>query len=317
MAVTTVSERFGRQYTNEITGQKSAVKVFKVFADSDYTILKELLEDAITAGLPDVGDPYTADSGDTNLIVFSHEVLEIEHELRYYNIQVNYEIRQFNYATPTDRIWKIQFSSLLEEYVPEQTLFNTGTVLPSNNVQAIDINKPVMNTAGDLFDPTVTDYHSLLRITLSKNVSDISDIGTIANIGGLMDFNNCVNDDQLTIAGISGDYFTFWMESINAENVIEQGTEYYRVTFNIVYNPRWHIKRVQNAGWRNAGGKKILGANGGTLSNPSPLDINGNALNPKWTPAQKLANTIYLGFGVKPLATFADLDLPTDFDFTD
>jgi hypothetical protein len=320
--VTTLKETFGRQYTSKITGQNSATKVYCVITNTDYDELTELVIDAIAAGLPALGDAFGVDSGETSLIATEHIPKEIEKELRYYNIEVRYESNQGFFATPTERIWQINFSSVLEEYSPYVTRLDTRPTYPApNRILGVDASEPVLNTAGIAFDPYPTDYRVLTEITLTKNFSSITNIGSVTDIDDLMGFTNYINADAVTIAGIAGDQYSFWMQSIQAQNVIDNGFNYYSVTFKVVHDPDLHIKKILNAGWEQRhptdAGKTIpmftnLGAN---ISSPWLLDENGFQIEGA-TIAARTAKCRFLGLGLKYARDFADLSLPTQFNFS-
>ena len=325
MAVTVLKETFGRQYTSAATGQSTATKVYCVITNSDYDELTDLVRDAVTAGLPDLGDAFGADSGETNLVVTQNIPKEIEKELRYFNIEVRYESNQIVFQTPTNRIWDIRFSSVLEEYTPEETKFSTESVYTDSAytgpVRWRDVNEPLVNTAGSEFDPPVVDSRTKVKISLTKNFASIGSIGTVSDIADLMSFTNSVNDDTVTIAGLSGAAYSFWIEDIQAQNTVADGFNYYAVTFTIIYDPDLHITKVLNTGWMEVvpgdvkNTRPITLKGGGNISSPLPLDINGFKVKGD-TPALRRANAIYLGFGIKPPKDFSILSLPNSFNFS-
>lgn len=326
MAVTKLCESYGRQYTSAVTGQSSATRIYYAFCNTDYDELTDLVRDAVAAGLPDLGDAFGSDSGETLLVVTEHVPREVEKELRFYQIEVKYQSNQIIFSTPTNRIWDINFSSVMEEYVPDTTKFSTVPIYNDSAytgpVRSVAAGRWITNNVGIPFDPPPTDLRNLVRITLKKNFASLTNIGSVTGIDDLMSYTNAVNDDDLTIAGLAGGKFSFWMEDIQANNTVEDGFNYYAVTFTILYDPDLHILKILNAGYQQNNPKdpkKIItipgGENGGSLNSPWPLDKDGFAIKGD-TYAIRAAKAVYYGFGVKPTKTFADLSLPTAFNFS-
>lgn len=308
MAITSIKETFGRQYTSEVTGNRSAVRIFCVLGDTDYTDMIQLVADAVTAGLPALGAAW--DSANTSLVVTRHRPIEIERELRYYHIEVQYETSQLSFNTPTSRPWRISFDSLYEEWMPNETLFDTTGIVQGQE-QAVGISEPIVTSAGFPLDPPVMDVRTLMVVTLSKQFENITDIGTIADIDALMSYMNTVNSAAITIAGIQGDKAMWWMRNLTASNEEQDGQTFYNVTFELVFDPNLHYKKILDAGYIDANNKKILAADGQPINLPWPLDGAGAPL--KGNAAARKANAVYLAFGVKEAAPFAALGLPTTF----
>jgi hypothetical protein len=306
--VTSVTETFGRQYSRNGDQTATAVKVFCIMTDSDYNDLTNLLRDAITAGLPAMGDAFGVESYETELYVVKQTPLEIEKEKRFFHIQVDYETTVINFA-PDDG-WVIGFSSVFEEYVPDNTKFNTGAAgitLPAN-VKSVLANKPVLNTAGDAFDPTVTDFKTKTKITLSKTLDEITDMGTISDINELMDYVNAVNSDAIVIAGISAAVVQFLIEDIQVTKRYDGTADYYDVVVSIIYDPNYHIKVILNAGFQDINNNKAVDCAGNPLPNAQLLDNAGAFIK-----LNRATNAIYGAFGLKEYSAFATLGLPTTF----
>jgi len=313
MAITKVSQCFKRAFRNKITGEQSGRKVYQVFSNTAYTDLDSLVVDAVAAGVPALGTSYSATS--TTLIAIDQIPIEIQNELKIYYIEVEYGSDNLNYAFPTSRPWNISFYSILTEYTPYFTKFDSsGAGLPIGNLNPVGIGKPIFNTAGFPFtDPPVTDLAGSAGIRLQKNFTNINAVGdsTITNIYQLMSLMNNVNDDAVTIAGITGAKASFWIREISAANVKENGQSYYDITFDIVYDPELHIAKVLNAGFMDKNRKKFRTVKGTPVQRPQPIDINGDLV--PGDEAARIANSIYLGFGVKPYSSFSALNLPTTF----
>jgi len=313
MALTKICQTFGRQFTSSITGAKTATRVYYVNFDTNVDDLSDVVTAAIASGLPDLGDPYGVASAESELVVTLHTPSEIDKERGFYSIEVQYASNTSVFYTPTTQPWTISFSSIKESYVPEQTLADAvvATGMPAK-IKPVGINKPILNTAEFPFDPPVVDLKTKTLISLRKNFSDITDLGTIATVQDLIDRINTVNDDaSIVIAGITGLPLQFLLDDANITNVESNGELFYAVDLKIIYDPEYHVQKILNAGWQTPNGNKIKGLGGGDIANPWPLDINGDPI--RGAAAARAAAAIYRGFCVKGLSTFADLGLPTAY----
>lgn len=314
MGVTSVNECFSRGYDIDITGAENCVRNYLIRTDSVYTNLDTLVTDAVGAGLPAVGDQYNA-SADT--VLFKHVVREIEKENFLFYIECVYKPDKLSYASPADRPWLISFDNLLQDYVPDKTQFSTNSIFPNSanpKIFGTDAGDSITNQAEYPFDPTVTDFRSLVRINMQKYFTDINSIGgsTVTNIASLMAFSNTVNSSAVTIAGITGSEYMFWMEAINIEKRKESGQEIYDTTFSVIYDPDFHCLKLLNAGWIDANGKTIRGdVVGEEITSPWPLDETGMPI--RGGVAIRRTESNYLAFGIKFPADFGDLALPTTF----
>jgi hypothetical protein len=308
MAITKLCQTFNRQYTEAITGTQTAVRNYYAFANATYDDLDDVITDAIIAGLPAFGDSYSTSA--PSLVVTDYTPQEIEKELKFYSISVRYQSNQLFFASPTQRPWLIQYSSILEDYSPAKTLADTT---PFTLFEAVGINEPILNTAGFDFDPTVTDVRALTTITLTKNFKNVSDFGdsTMTDIGELMPFVNSCNDSIIAIAGSIGGQYEFWMEDINVQNKENNGEEYFSITLRMRLDPAQHINLTLSAGWQDKNGKKILDDNKNDPVNPWPLDPNGDPI--RGGVAARKAGATYLAFGLKQEKDWSRLDLPTSF----
>jgi len=306
MAITIVRECFGRRFTSSANGNETAIRVYLCWADSNYTDLDDVLADAITAGLPDLNDIYSASSSD--LIVVRHAPTEMDKEKDLYKIIVEYASDDYRYNFPTSIPWEISVSSVLQEYEANTTEFDT-TGLVAGNLLAVTANQPPLNAAGLPFDPPPMDFKGLVRINLRKRVNEYTDFGTISSWNELFGYVNSCNDDAISIAEISGAKYTMWMENIAASNLKQNGATYYDVTFSIIYDPQYHYQRILNAGYHDKNREMITLKNGEPVSQPWPLDaagdpIGGDAINRK-------INARYFAFGFKEDKDWSVIGLPT------
>ncbi len=309
MSVDFLKQTFGRTFTGNNTGAKTATRVYYIKLSAGVDDLSVVLSDAIGAGLPDLGDAFGALPNEAGLVVTSHEPKEIDKERGFYSIQVNYQTYEFSMATPTQRPWSITFSSDRVEIVPAVTLWNTGAITPVAPVTAVGIGEPILNTAGDPFDPPVTSFRVRPIITLQKNFAAITDIGSITTIAQLMSYVGKLNSLSVTVAGITADVGQFLMDDINCVYTSSDGQEYYNTTFRIIFDDQYHVAQILNAGYNDtAGAINVLGV---SVSSPQLLDAAGARIT--GTPAAKAAAAIYLAFGVQDIIAFSTLGLPTTF----
>lgn len=314
MAVEFLCQTFGRQFTSEITGRKTAVRVYYCKLDAGVDDLADVLDQALTSsmGFPALGDDYGAGSALTGLVATSHEPVEIQRERGFYQIKVNYETQTLDMAPPTERPWTITFSSERVEIVPALTQWNTGVVFPLGQILAVAAGQPIVNSAGDPFDPPVTSFRIRPIITLQKNFTELTDIGAITTIAQLMSYVGKVNNAPITIAGIYANYGQFLVDDINCVRTEEDGQDFYNTTIRIIYDEEYFCEKVLNAGFNEAGvpPKPIL-ASGIPVTSPQLLDAAGAKIT--GTPAAKKAAAIYYAFGTQDGIAYSDLGLPTTF----
>jgi len=315
MAITFLQQNFQREYVNDVNGQQTGVKAYFVYSNTSYTDLDSLVSDAVTAGLPDVGSAYSGTS--TDLILFEHtvEVFEAEKELKFYQIRCDYESDKFWYGLPTSRPWNITFSSAVVQQFPQYSRTATAGIdsgLPAGKFIDTAANRLVFNSAGYPFDPTPPQYLNKVRINLQKNFANITDIGTISNIKELQSYVTVCNDDSVTIAGLDGDKYEFYIEDIRVTKTENNGEEYYDTNFQILWDPHSHLAKILDAGWQRANGKVIRWKNGALPNQPVPLDGAGDPVAGN-DPATRIANSRWMLFGLQAASDYDVLGLPTTF----
>jgi hypothetical protein len=313
-------EVWNRTYTHDISGKKTATRVFLVQFDSSVELLSEVLELAqADSSFPQFGDEYDTTSLNSftlGLVARKFTPKEYaEQQNLVFLIEIEYENNEINFGAPTLRPWTVTWSSIKEDYVPFETLFNTGTVFPLSGVSTtlpVGINEPVLNSAGDFFDPPVIAQRNLTSITLQKNFEAVTDIGAITDITDLMSRVGTVNDDIVTIGGIDFDYFQGKIEDISMVYTRENGENFYNFTITIIFNPQYHVLKLLNAGYnKDVNGKliKIVSGDGSDLAMPSLLDEYGAPIIAT-DPADRRSKALYYVYGVNELSSFDDLDLP-------
>lgn len=317
--VVKLCEVWNRSYDKQANGLITATRIFLIQFDSDVTDMGEVLTLAqAESSFPALGDAYdltSITSYGLGVTAQSYNVKEYDSQQNLvYLIEVSYSNSQIDISGPTSLPWTITFSSEKIEFAAYRTRWNTGVVTWDPEILPVAANKPVVNTAGDLFDPPVMAYRIRPIITLQKNFSQLSDIGTVTNIVDLMEYVGRVNSATVTVAGIYADYGQFLMDDINCVLTKENGEEYYNTTFRIIYDEEYFCEKILNAGFNQfVGGKLVkITLNGADPSTPQLLDANG-ALIVAATPALRQAAAVYRAFGTQLGKDFADLSLPTTF----
>lgn len=303
MAIDFLRETYARQYKKDITGIQTATRNYLVKFDTDYTTIDTMVSAAVAGGLPDLGDAYSGSS--SNLLAFEHIPNELDRELNFYSITVNYKSNNTTFLPPTQQDWRMQINTIKRQEVLDVTKSDTTGVWPGGQIHGVDIANPVLNTAGYPFDPTVTTTRVLTKITLTKNITSFTALGTITDLDDLISRVDTVNSDTLTIAGITGTAYQFYFEDVQISNQTIGDDDFYAINISIVYDPQLHMQYILNAGFIDANGPITI--NGVEPQLPIPLDINGVQI----APANRVVNSIYLAFGDKDQTVFADLGLPT------
>lgn len=306
-----ICQTFGRQFTSEITGNLTATRIYFVFLDTPRDNLKDVIDDALAVGLPDLGDAYEIDSATGGLIAIKHTPKEIEKERGFYSIEVTYQTYTTSFATPTNRPWDISMSSEKIETFPLYSLWNTTAIFTGPQVFGTIASTPLFNSAGFPYGEPPRRIRTRPIVTLNKKFADYTDIGTIASITQLMQFIGTVNDAPITICGIYGAKAQWKMDDIQIKYVESDSETYYDVTFVVVYDEEYHIEKVLNAGWRDKNGEITF--KGQDISSPWPIDAAGVRLSDALTPAARAAAAIFYAYGMLQLKDFSILSLPTTF----
>ncbi len=314
-----VSQMFGRKYASEATGKQSAVRMYFINATYSIIDLDDVVTNALANGLPALGDAYSASA--PYLVATQHIPQEVGHgEKKIYNIEVRYDSSSFGWAFPTSQPWVARYSTISQEYVPPKTRYDANAITFGDaSIIPVGINEPIINTAGIPFtDPPVTATRTLAKLTLTKNINHVTDLGTIADVHELMDYVHCINTnpvvDPYVVAGLSCPKGTLYIEEITIENSQANGQDYYAFSISMIYDPYFHAKIVLNAGKQTIKNGKVVAlrnSKGEAYSDPLPLDANGDPID--GIPAVRQANSIYLAFGLSGYKNFSDLGLPITF----
>ena len=286
----TVCQTFGRTFSEEpekITG----TRVYNVTSSTDVTNINDILA---ASGLPDIGDEW--DSSLPILVVVSRTPIEVNKELAYYQVQINYE------TDDTLASWKVEIRTIKKNWAPQTTRapwanapaypFDAGRYISPDgwNGNSSISGYPPLNRAGDPFEapPKIDRY--LQRIILSRTVADISDVGdsTITQLSDITDMLGTMNSTTIAIAGITGVQWTFLLDDIVCERIPRaDGTYNTKIILQILYDKdQTHATPILNAGFRetytmqdgSTGVRDCKNANGPVSKKPSLLDVNGSQI---------------------------------------
>jgi len=158
---------------------------------------------------------------------------------------------------------------------------------------------PILNTAGDAFDPPLEVTRTHPVIVFTRNEPSFT-------FDYALSYMDHVNSGSYLGAGAG----TVKCNDIAAQKMFAQAQEYWQVRYEFEYNPDGWQPQVLNAGYMQlfSGGKyKILDSDGRDVSEPWPLDASGERIAANFLPD----SAIYLTFTVFPSANFNLLGLPT------
>lgn len=172
--------------------------------------------------------------------------------------------------------------------------------------------KPILNKAGDPFDPPLT-------IPVTVPVAVVSRVEKSFNPDWILLYKNRVNhapwlgwsSESVLIRDITGertrdpDWGVLW--NVTYTFAFKPSVTVMTGDGEKVVQPGW-AERVLNAGLRQKVSGKleaILSANGAPVSSPVPLDADGKALGASDDP-------VYLTFNTRLKADFGDLNMPSD-----
>jgi len=327
----TVCQTFGRKFAEE-PDKMSGTRVYNVTSTTDITDLNDVLD---AAALPDIGDAW--DSVLTALVAVQRTPMEVQKELGYYQVVVDYETDE----TLAD--WKVDVRTVRKTFAPQRTLapfsnaptdpFSAGRYLsPAGNTGAAGaddlVGYPLLNRASDPFEqPPKIDFYQQ-RIILSKTVSQLSDLGdsTITGMESIVNYLGCMNSDTVQIAGLTGLAWTFLVDDISFERIYRaDGTYNTKITLQILFdNTNTHASAVLNAGYRetytqqdgNTGIRNIPDKTGKVTRKPALLDTEGKAIRdfdfPKGSTgiSDPGGPPYYICFPLRQEIEFAPLELP-------
>lgn len=225
-------------------------------------------------GVPALGDEYESTGTYCNELELDHaERLKWKITAQYTSVQLS--------LNPADDDNKYDWSTLkLQEIITKDSS-----------------NADVVNSAGDAFNPPLSQDKSLMMVRVTKNETTWAP-GTIA---GLVDKTNA---SSLAIDGLTGAARTWLLDDVTSREAERNGTEYREVVYTLIYNPDTWDRVVLDAGVRQVVGGKFVPIviEGQKATEPVPLDGAGAAL-------AVGANTVEITFQTRATANLGSLSL--------
>tara|TARA_R100000808_G_scaffold7070_1_gene20810 strand:- start:23149 stop:24093 length:945 start_codon:yes stop_codon:yes gene_type:complete len=188
---------------------------------------------------------------------------------------------------PLNRPWKLSWSSqsfqkVAERGIKRETIDATGATVV--NAPAGNVEGPIVNSAGDGFDPPVQIEGSDWQVVAKKNIATVPT--------WLMDYRDAINASGITIAGISFGSQELRISGMSiGEYTVENEIGYY--PFEITINQKsetWmrelldqgtHEIRVINANGQSTESRmRIVDKAGQHVTEPVRLDGSGQKLTP-------------------------------------
>lgn len=175
---------------------------------------------------------------------------------------------------------------------------------------------PIVNAAGDKFDPPPVKDKYLLEVSISTNQSTYTGIESKNYVGK-------INDASVAFTGWTAAAGTLLCADIQAQNKYKNNYEYYEVTYVFVYDPDTWVLTLLNAGFN----EKTKDRNGNItlkhierenekgelvrVPNPVPLYGSGDAEPGKAVPVSELGKP-----GGSVYINYIDFDVLEEADFS-
>ena len=208
--------------------------------------------------------------------------------------------------------WASQtFQKVAERGIKRETIDAQGTTIVA--APAGDIEGPIINSAGDQFDPPVQIEASNWALTAKKNIASVPT--------WLMDFRDSLNGAQITIAGVTFEKPELRMNSRSiGEYAIENDIGYFPFEIQIAQKSEtWtrelldqgthEIKTVNIGGVSTASRVRIADKKGQHVTEPIRLDGEGKKLEPDTAPVE---DSIFIRYQVYlKERDYSSLGLPT------
>lgn len=198
-------------------------------------------------------------------------------------------------------------------FVPVQgatTSFGFGTTFKRKKNLRPQV--PVVNSAGDPFDPPIMDVHHTLLIKITR-----AELAMDFDPDTMLGFINSANALQETIGGVRGEENTFRLVDVASDSDVyvdpdtDEETEFFVVSYTIEYNPEGQDRKILDCGFRTHaepkdGQPKVIMVDGQPATDPIKLDGKGGQLGAK-------DNPVYILFRTRKLLDWRALDLPTKY----
>jgi len=317
MAISTIKEIYGRQYSDEFQNIR-AVMVYRAHCDAPILRLADLMDDPM---MPPLGAYYSVTHPELRCV--NREIGEIDRSNTEFDVTFNFEMFPFH-------TWDVQIGSQSVEVVLDETKaplvgvgiptrFNSAPGKYLSTLPAGAQGETVLNRANDPFDPPVMGQRTQIVITCNTIVEEIADLG-FANVGMLQRLVGKVNSERVQIfsipdeGGIGCDYWSLLLDDVSVTKIKKPTGCNLAVSYRIIYDPLGHCPVVLNAGFNELVGapikrRKIRDKAQVEISAPVPLDKDGKALLEAALPA----GATYIVCPSRETFDFTTLLLPTTF----
>lgn len=262
MAVTFVDEQLHKRRSRIQDGQKHHTRVFVVRCSSvDDGTAVALTGDDGTNAVPGIGEAHPADEDALAISVDAEPADDSEKD---FYVTVEYsdspdETKGISLVSPVEDPAVVDWG--YEEF--DEAYFTDHSETPL----------PVVNTAGEPFDPFPTRSAGVRVVTIEKNEASL-------NLSQMESLTKTVNSNTITIDGETIAAGKAFMAGITAVKQSRGGNAFYRKRYTIRLKTDDWDDRILNAGYQqlvDGERKDIVDAEGNPVTKPWPLDEDGTA----------------------------------------
>ena len=315
MTILSVTETWsGETGTNDKSLERTYARTFRVITNNP---LHTVVDIGNAPGIPILWNRYPSDpvcyceKVNVKRTRSSREVWEVT--ASYTNkIDEEDEPEENPLARPWKLSWASQtFQKVAERGIKRETIDAQGTTIVA--APAGDIEGPIINSAGDQFDPPVQIEASNWALTAKKNIASVPT--------WLMDFRDSLNDSQITIAGVTFEKNELRINSMSiGEYAIENDIGYFPFEIQIAQKSETWTRELLDQGTHeiktvNVGGVstdsrvRIVDKKGQHVTEPIRLDGEGKKLEPDTAPVE---DSIFIRYQVYlKERDYSSLGLPT------
>lgn len=259
---------------------KSYTRVWRVITNNALDGKQTVFLDTI-GQIPGLGDTYATEvEVDTDVSVKSRQAVQDNEDPRVWIVTIEYDEKDL---TPLTAPLDVSWDTTTKRVAMTEDIFGDA----------------ILNSAGEAFDPPPEEEVYLEKLTITKNLATYPDFSAYR---GKMNLNTFYGRAPQTVK----------LTSTKGQKQNDGGLEYYRATFEFVYDPDGWVFAPLDQGYKELGVndladevlRQILDVYGHPTTKPWLLDGAGHAqANP--TPA----SAVYLAYDVVGIADFDDLGL--------
>ena len=241
-------------------------RIFQVVTDDPQDEALKIFNDAPALGLPKKTDKYPTDN---DYWCSSLDPRCISDDGRIWEVRVNYTLAPpIQGGAQGDKPWDldpvVSFGFQVSKEVFEKAYAVNQDISAVVGAVRSDPTFPVQNSVGRDYDPPSMIDEAYLVINIQRNTELVNfDPNT------LLFFENTINNDQETIAGIVVPKFNAYLRDYKAtKNWTSDNEAYYQETLDVLLNPKTWLKYILDRGIEE---KANLGGSAGTASSPGNL----------------------------------------------